>query len=202
MQQLSMFYLLKLAAKFEEDALILQQASNGTWREKVDVLRFAAESIHKLESASVSTHQPKHDGQIGQFQGVTRWLSNFEKCTVRWDGYAYPTTEHAYQAAKKPLLRDAIRANGSPREAKRLGSTPPLPTGWEQWKLLVMYSLLRQKYAQEPWREYLLNTKTAYLEEGNSWGDRFWGVSPAYTTGTGFNWLGIATMAVRERLLL
>jgi predicted NAD-dependent protein-ADP-ribosyltransferase YbiA (DUF1768 family) len=72
-----------------------------------------------------------------------------------------------------------------------------------------MYSLLRQKYAQEPWREYLLNTKTAYLEEGNTWGDRFWGVSPARATGTGFNfggtgfnWLGIATMAVRERLLL
>jgi predicted NAD-dependent protein-ADP-ribosyltransferase YbiA (DUF1768 family) len=43
-----------------------------------------------------------------------------------------------------------------------------------------------------------LDTGEAKLEEGNRWGDEFWGVN--LKTGRGKNWLGVLLMRVRNEL--
>ena len=37
---------------------------------------------------------------INEFQGKYRFLSNFYPCDIVYEGIQYPSTEHAYQAAK------------------------------------------------------------------------------------------------------
>lgn len=46
------------------------------------------------------------------------------------------------------------------------------------------------------YRDALINTQDAYLEEGNKWGDTFWGT----VEGKGQNVLGNLLMEVRELL--
>jgi hypothetical protein len=57
--------------------------------------------------------------------------------------------------------------------------------------------VLRAKFA--PGTELagkLLDTGGAHLEEGNTWGDTFWGT----VNGAGDNYLGLCLMKVREEL--
>ena len=109
----------------------------------------------------------------------------------------YPSVECAYQAAKtrNPLERRAfITATSS--SAKRLGKTVTVSADWEQRKIGVMLQLLRQKFAKEPYRTRLLETRGAALVEANYWGDRFWGVCK----GEGLNHLGRLLETVRDEL--
>jgi len=62
--------------------------------------------------------------------------------------------------------------------------------------LEIMYLLLGLKFADPTLRSWLLATGDAILEEGNSWGDTYWGVSRGY----GENWLGILLMLVRGEI--
>lgn len=57
-----------------------------------------------------------------------------------------------------------------------------------------MRELLKQKFAKEPFRTWLLNTGNEQLVEGNTWGDTFWGVC----NGKGKNYLGALLMEIRE----
>ena len=68
--------------------------------------------------------------------------------------------------------------------------------GWENIKNAVMLDLLRQKFAQEPFKSLLLATGDVHLEEGNQHGDKYWGT----VNGEGLNWLGKLLMQVRAEL--
>jgi hypothetical protein len=136
---------------------------------------------------------------IRSFSGQYCWLSNFGLAPVMFEGVLYPTSEHAYQAAKSlsPSVRDMILAAPSPGIAKRLGRSIKLRDDWESVKLDVMTTILRDKYARHPLlAQALLATGDAELIEGNHWGDRFWGVCD----GTGENHLGRILMAIRADL--
>jgi len=65
----------------------------------------------------------------------------------------------------------------NPGQAKRAGRKVTLRLEWETIKLSVMETLLRQKFAQDPWRGWLSATGDEELIEGNTWGDTFWGVA-------------------------
>jgi ribA/ribD-fused uncharacterized protein len=68
---------------------------------------------------------------------------------------------------------------------------------WEQVKILIMTSLVRDKFTRhQDLKEQLLATGDAELIEGNWWGDTFWGVCK----GKGENHLGKVLMKVREEL--
>jgi hypothetical protein len=135
--------------------------------------------------------------QIKGFGGQYRFLSNFYPCVLQLDGLEFPTLEHAYQASKVVVLPSRkLFQHGTPGQAKRLGNGITLRPDWEEVKIDVMLSLLRQKFAQEPLKQMLLETGDAYLEETNSWGDIFWGVY----NEMGQNWLGKLLMQVREEL--
>lgn len=136
---------------------------------------------------------------IKEFQGEYRWLSNFWPCTVTLDGETYPSVEHAYQAAKSldKVWRWQVAQLTTAKEAKRMGKIKPRD-GWDSLKLIVMLRLVREKFQQDPFKTRLLATKNELIQEGNHWGDTFWGVD--LKTGKGNNHLGHIIMQVREEL--
>lgn len=137
--------------------------------------------------------------KIENFQSAAyRWLSNFWPVPVKLDGLEYPTTEHAFQAAKTldPKQRFLISALTDPGRAKQAGKKVTLRANWEQIKISVMRELLVQKFAIPELRERLLNTKDMILIEGNYWNDTFWGVCK----GVGENHLGKLLMEIREEI--
>lgn len=135
---------------------------------------------------------------IDNFQGVYRFLSNFYRCPVAFEGALYPTSEHAFQAAKTldPVLRAAVRDTPNPGASKRLGRVLPLREDWEDIKVDVMRIVLFDKFSRNPsLGASLLATGDLELVEANTWGDRFWGVCDG-----GENWLGRLLMEVRAEL--
>ena len=80
--------------------------------------------------------------------------------------------------------------------AKRLGGSIKERKDWEEVKVLLMSYLVVQKFAQEPFKTWLLETGDEELVEGNTWGDTFWGVCK----GEGENQLGIILMGIRSGL--
>jgi DNA adenine methylase len=136
--------------------------------------------------------------KIDSFSGENRFLSNFWQTAIVYEGQEYPSTEHAYQAAKSLDLtvRRAVAATPTAAEAKALGRRIAMRTDWEQVKLQVMEDVLRQKFANPDLHEKLIATENSELTEGNTWGDRFWGVC----NGVGENHLGKLLMKIRDDL--
>jgi ribA/ribD-fused uncharacterized protein len=135
------------------------------------------------------------------FDGEYAFLSNFYECKVEWEGIIYPSTEHAFQAAKviNPATRMAIAAAPTPGKAKRMGRQVQLRGDWEQVKDGIMYEIVLAKFQQNrELADKLLDTECAVLEEGNTWNDTYWGVC----NGVGRNQLGKTLMAVRMHMLL
>ena len=117
-----------------------------------------------------------------------RFLSNFHPSTVTLDGIEYKSVEHAYQAAKTfdAAKREQIRLSVNMSQAKMLGQLVDLRPDWEEVKLEIMESLVREKFTRhKSLKQQLLATGDVYLEETNNWGDRFYGV----VNGTGLNHL-------------
>ena len=141
-----------------------------------------------------------HTPIIREFTGMYRFLSNFYPAEITFEGVVYPTVEHAYQAAKTrdPQERARIAAAGTPGIAKRQGRQIALRESWNAEKVNIMAALLRLKFAYLPLRAKLLATGDAHLQEGNWWGDTFWGVN--HINGDGKNALGKLLMELRQEL--
>jgi hypothetical protein len=138
--------------------------------------------------------------KIKEFEGEFRFLSNFWTAKVSYDGIEYPTTEHAFQAAKTLDfgLRWEISQLPTPGKAKRAGRKLPLRPDWDQVKDQIMLELTILKFMNHrKLKEALLATGTAELVEGNNWGDAYWGVVKGQG---GLNHLGKILMLVRGQL--
>jgi len=149
-------------------------------------------------------HDDEHPPILG-FKGEFRWMSNFWPAKVKLDGVNYPTTEHAYQAAKTtdPDTRAEIaavpadKAGKTKRLGKKIQNNPDLlRPDWDNIKVSVMEDLLRQKFKDPILKKFLLDTDEAHIEETNTWGDTFWGVCK----GKGENNLGKLLMQIRNEL--
>lgn len=130
----------------------------------------------------------------------TRWLSNMTYVDIYHKGILYPSTENFYQAMKYSEVSKRIYiASLKPTEAKRYSRNNKMTSeGFEANKLDIMLFAQRKKFNQEPFRSKLLATGKAFLEEGNWWGDKFWGVD--IKTREGENNLGRLIMQVRGEL--
>lgn len=138
---------------------------------------------------------------VKEFQGDHRWLSNFYPCTVVLDGVTYPSIENAYQAAKTTNQDERIAFREcKPGQAKRAGRSVTVRPDWDCIKLDVMAELTKQKYKHKNLRSMLLSTGEQYIQEGNRWGDTFWGV--CLKTNKGENNLGRIIMMVREHIVM
>jgi ribA/ribD-fused uncharacterized protein len=135
---------------------------------------------------------------VNSFRGKYAFLSNFYNCNVVWEGKDYKNSEAAFQAGKStnPFVRDVFRSmSGS--QAKRHGRIINLRPDWEEVKLDIMYQVCYAKFTQNPELKLkLLATGDKYLEEGNTWGDKFWGA----VNGVGKNNLGKILMRIRDEL--
>jgi len=120
--------------------------------------------------------------RIDHFAYEYDFLSNFLTVTVVFEGVAYMSVEHAYQASKTLLenKRTVFSLEFNPNliaaQAKRLGRNLELRDDWEKVKVPIMRDLLLQKFEHSVLKQKLLSTGDAYLEEGNWWHDVFWGV--------------------------
>ncbi len=138
---------------------------------------------------------------IKAFTDEYQWLSNFEPCEITYYGVTYASVEHAYMSAKsddEEWKLYCADANIPPGKVKRKSRKIEIKESWEEIKVSIMKELLVLKYAQEPYRNLLLNTGEVYIQEGNNWRDIFWGVD--LETGEGENNLGKLIMEVREEL--
>lgn len=138
------------------------------------------------------------DDNIKGFFGDYRFLSNFHMAPVYFESIEYPSTEHAYQAAKTTNIQ--IRKeflNLTCGEAKRKGQVVEMRENWDVIKYDIMFMVVFDKfYRHADLREKLLNTDLKYLEETNHWGDKYYGVCD----GEGLNVLGKILMDVRKIL--
>ena len=138
--------------------------------------------------------------RIDQFTGEYRWLSNFYPCELRFRGKAYSSVEYAYMSAKsedKEWKKMCSEGREKQSKIKKLSQHIDLVPHWETIKIDVMRECLELKFAQEPFMTWLLATGDSHLQEGNTWGDKFWGVD--IETGEGENNLGKLLMELRHK---
>lgn len=114
--------------------------------------------------------------------------------------HKFATFASANLPAFHPTVKDrgvSRRISLNPQSAKRLGRSVLLRPDWEEIKYDVMYQVCKAKFQQNPdLGQKLLKTGNAELIEGNTWGDRIWGVCK----GIGENNLGKTLMRVRDEL--
>ena len=139
---------------------------------------------------------------IKRFTGQYRWLSNFWLCPVKYNDELWASAEHAYQAAKaycagSQYYVNYIRLVKSAGEAKQLGRKIFMSPNWDNLKLWIMRNIVMDKFTRnKDLYVRLLDTGEAHIEEGNNWGDQFYGVCK----GEGCNHLGKILMEVRSTL--
>ena len=135
---------------------------------------------------------------INCFDGEYAFLSNYYNSPITHDGITYPTNEHFFQAMKTLKIdeRLAIAAAETPGQSKRMGRSVTLRSDWETIKSYYMELGLRLKFQNPDLAAKLIATGDEELIEGNTWGDRIWGVC----NGEGENRLGKLLMKIREEL--
>ena len=137
---------------------------------------------------------------ITEFQGEFRWLSNFFPVQIEYEGLTYPSVEHAYQAGKLINIEDRkLFLVMSAGQAKRTWKKYQSYNLTEEFRLNLMYQLLSIKFNQEPFKSLLITTGDCYIQEGNRFGDMFFGY--CLKTNQGKNHLGQMIMNIREKLL-
>lgn len=136
---------------------------------------------------------------ITEFRGEFSWLSNFFPIKIEYDGIVYPSVENAYQAGKLINKKDReMFIDITPGKAKRLWRNYQTYNLTEEFRLNLMYQLLSIKFNQEPFKTQLINTGDCYIQEGNRFGDMFFGY--CLKTNQGKNMLGHLIMQIRMDL--
>ena len=142
--------------------------------------------------------------KIKEFQGEYRWLSNFWKAPQEISGRTYFCNEQWYVMNKCEDFHDEIMSATTPAEVKRLGRKCKMRENWDNIKISVMRVGLNAKFTQNPdLKKKLLDTGNSILEEGNQWGDFYWGCNldtKKGEIGKGKNHLGRLLMKLREEL--
>ena len=147
-------------------------------------------------SAKIAEISKHDDENIIGFFGDYRYLSNYHKCPIFYQGRIYSSTEAAYHSAKTHNVEDKNRLTKmDPKESKAFGRTITLRPDWDDIKLQVMLDVNHYKFHQGTelgkWLHYSNNK---HLEEANWWKDMYWGTY----NGKGENMLGKVLMEIRE----
>lgn len=132
--------------------------------------------------------------QIGFHKPGMEFLSNFYPFLIVFNGFAFRSAEHAYQADKCEYAKDfdKIRFADTPGRAKRMGRKVKMRQDFNPDE--VMYNVLVCKYSYQEMRDKLLMTGDMELVEENTWNDTYWGVC----NGVGENKLGKMLMQIRS----
>jgi ribA/ribD-fused uncharacterized protein len=140
---------------------------------------------------------------IDSFAYEYAFLSNFYVADIWYDGIKYPSTEHAFQAAKTLKFgeRKTIAEMPTPGRAKGAGRLVTLREGWEEIKIQIMKEIVWIKFlTHTDLRMKLMQTGDATLIEGNTWQDKCWGMVKENGQWVGENHLGLILMELRSKL--
>ena len=144
-----------------------------------------------------------YDPRVGDFCG----LSNLHPRPMTFEGVAYASAEHAYQAAKArdPAVRAWLMAAPSPELVAVAGDALPfddVAPGWAMSHVPLMERIVRAKFVEHAdLRRLLLSTGAAKIVEWapeDSAVARFWGEYE----GIGENTLGNMLMRLRDELFV
>lgn len=127
------------------------------------------------------------------------FLSNFYECPIKLDNIKYRNAESAYQAMKSNDELDRLKfINLNGASAKALGKKIKLRKDWNDVKLDIMYTIVKNKFTQNPTlAKLLIDTNDKVIIEDNNWGDTYWGIC----NGKGENNLGKILMRVRKEII-
>ena len=128
-------------------------------------------------------------------------FDNFSSFQVEYNGYLWPTSEHAYQAGKfkdtNKAVYEKIKKAKSAHDAQKIANENKVlsRTDWDSVKKDAMKTILRCKIEQHPYvLKKLLQSEDREIIE-DSWRDSFWGWGP---NKDGLNVLGTIWMELRE----
>jgi len=130
-------------------------------------------------------------------------MDRYDALEIHYEGLVYPSSEHAFQAAKTLDEEEREKFQNVPSAliSKRMGRKVELREDWEEVKDQVMLDVLRSKFSDPELRDRLLGTEDAVLVEGNWWHDVEWGVCHCdRCMGRGKNMLGTLLMKVRSEI--
>lgn len=136
------------------------------------------------------------------FTGALGFLSNFYPAKIVVDGICYANAEAAFQAQKCADVVERVAFKDlTAVKAKRMGRQVKLRSDWDAVRVGIMEEVVRAKFIQNPVLAMrLLATGSILLDEGNDWGDTFWGVD--MKTEKGENNLGKILMKIRDELAM
>lgn len=138
-----------------------------------------------------------YDGVINSFHDSNdkpTFLSNMFTTPVVYNGVKYRSAESAFQAQKCADPADRERfTHYLGKKARAEGRKVKLREDWDAVKDDIMREIIHAKFSNPKMRALLDQTGTAYLEEGNTWGDQYWGT----VNGVGENKLGQILMDER-----
>jgi hypothetical protein len=144
---------------------------------------------------------------IKSFRGEFGFLSNMHSCPVEYEGIKYPSSEHAYQAARYPhaITRECISRLDSPVKAKHFKRDNPIiqmDPDFNKHKLFIMKRILDYKFKNNAeLARQLMATMPEQLIESGWWHDGFWGTCTCGKCAPGQNNLGKLLMQVRSEIL-
>jgi ribA/ribD-fused uncharacterized protein len=148
---------------------------------------------------------------VPKFEGDYRFLSNFYPSPITIEPKSvskitFPTGEHMFQALKYKAMAEndqdahvlyvaSVNRSADPNHAKKMGRKVKIDVAkWESIRIEMMRQVVWEKFKQnQNLVPGLLDTDSAMLVEGNTWGDEFWG----RVDGRGYNLLGSILMEVR-----
>ena len=130
--------------------------------------------------------------KITSFRGKYEFLSNFYMTPVEYEGVIYPSSEHAYVAAKTTdnKIRRQIAKMPSSGQVKKYGRKMVIRSDWDAIKLNVMRTIIENKFSNDRLYKMLVQTKPYEIIEGNNWGE--------CPLGNGKNNLGKLLMEIRD----
>lgn len=174
----------------------LINSNNSTVHEML--LEKAAAKMSELLKQLKNQNSPSNFKTIDCFRDYYFFLSNFYHSKISFSGLVFENNEAAFQSAK--TLNFEVRKEFCklpPNEAKRKGRHVNLRTDWETVKVGIMKEIVYNKFSQNAeLTKMLLATDNAFLIEGNTWNDTFWGICE----GKGKNLLGRILMETRQFL--
>lgn len=138
---------------------------------------------------------------IPEFSPPWECFSNFHPSVLIISGKIYPTVEHAYQASKalSEAEHEWVRTALDARTAKKRGRRVQLRPNFDNMRIPLMRLFVTMKFTMyTDYRQTLIGSGNAIIQEGNWWNDTFWGIC----RGVGENHLGLLLMEVRDLMLL
>jgi ribA/ribD-fused uncharacterized protein len=144
----------------------------------------------------------KNNNKALFYQEEFEYFSNFSAYQIEYDGLLWPTTEHAYQAAKfsnKKIKNNILKAK-TPLEAFSISRDPKniLRKDWFKIRVKIMEDIIREKVKQHPYvYSKLIETGDKEIIEASPI-DSFWGWG---SDKKGENQLGKIWMKIREEII-